>query len=264
MCILVVYFHNCIKVFHYKVFQMFALIDKDPLTVGTIFGKTAQFILKNILWIMPFGIFLSLINSPIDYLTLLFGPMDNHTLITYKIGFILIGIPISSLLYGLVTIVLSEQLCGIKFSWYQGFKKILKLWGPLTLLYLTICIACFFGAILLIIPGIIVLCATVCAIPALMLEDLRLWKAIDRSRELTKGHRLRIFGYVILCGLICFVAAFISFSFPLITTASPLLMVGFNVLFMAPFYAMIPAVQTLLFFDLRHREEVEKMDVVPV
>jgi hypothetical protein len=48
------------------------------------------------------------------------------------------------------------------------------------------------GFILLIIPGIILLCRTAVAVPASMLEDTKAITSIERSLELTKGFALKI------------------------------------------------------------------------
>jgi len=64
---------------------------------------------------------------------------------------------------------------------------------------------CFFGGcLLLLIPGIIVFCMLYVATQASVLERPGILGALKRSRELTKGHKLEIFGLLFILGLIGF------------------------------------------------------------
>lgn len=60
------------------------------------------------------------------------------------------------------------------------------------------------GTFLLIIPGIIVFCMLYVATQASVLERPGVLGALKRSRELTKGHKLEIFGLIFLLGLLGF------------------------------------------------------------
>jgi uncharacterized membrane protein len=65
-----------------------------------------------------------------------------------------------------------------------------------------LCIAS--GMILLIIPGLIIFCMLYVATQASVLERPGMLGALKRSRELTKGHKLEIFGLTFLLGLLGF------------------------------------------------------------
>ena len=54
------------------------------------------------------------------------------------------------------------------------------------------------GALLLIIPGIILSVTLYLAVPAAAIEKKRPWEALDRSQKLTKGHRWNVFGLIAL------------------------------------------------------------------
>lgn len=71
----------------------------------------------------------------------------------------------------------------------------------------TLCVAG--GTLLLVIPGIIVWCMLYVAMPASVLERPGLLGALRRSRELTRGHKMEIFGLAFLLGLITFFAGLI-------------------------------------------------------
>jgi uncharacterized membrane protein len=65
------------------------------------------------------------------------------------------------------------------------------------------------GFILLIIPGIILLCRTAVSVPASMLEDSKSIRSIERSMELTKGHAMQIFLIFLLVWCLTYAAALI-------------------------------------------------------
>jgi hypothetical protein len=70
---------------------------------------------------------------------------------------------------------------------------------------------CVVGAsFLLVVPGLIVWCMLYVATQASVLERPGLLGALRRSRELTRGHRLEIFGLLFLLGVISFVTAWIA------------------------------------------------------
>lgn len=52
------------------------------------------------------------------------------------------------------------------------------------------------GFLLLIVPGVIIYCATAVAVPALIEERCGVYESIERSRALTRGTRWQVFGLV--------------------------------------------------------------------
>lgn len=55
-----------------------------------------------------------------------------------------------------------------------------------------------FGLLLLVFPGVMIYCATVVAVPALIEERRGIGGSIERSRDLTRGSRWRVFLLVVL------------------------------------------------------------------
>jgi uncharacterized membrane protein len=70
------------------------------------------------------------------------------------------------------------------------------------------------GFLLLIVPGIILLCRTALAVPVSMLEDSKAIRSIERSMELTKGHALSVFVIILMVWAVTSVVTVI-FQFPL-------------------------------------------------
>jgi hypothetical protein len=60
------------------------------------------------------------------------------------------------------------------------------------------------GIILLIVPGVIVMCMLYVATPASVIERPGVMGALKRSRELTAGHKGAIFGLVLILGALAF------------------------------------------------------------
>lgn len=73
--------------------------------------------------------------------------------------------------------------------------------GKYLLLYLIWYLALIVGLTLFIIPGLFVLTAFAASIPAMLDRDLGPWEALQESRRLTKGRRLRVFATLLVLGL---------------------------------------------------------------
>lgn len=237
---------------------------KDPMTIGKILDRSIQFIFKNILWITLIGFIISFPSFAFEEWMSPLEPSNQLEMIKYKIIFYLISVLLGPILAGTVTLLIGEQFCGRKMALSVAIKKSLKKWIQLVLLHLIVLIVMGLGFFLLIIPGIIALCATACAVPAMMLENLDPMEAFERSWKLTKSNRLRIFGYLILTGLIVAIGQAITGMLvgfgSLIYEAISLdhlsiYTIGMMAILMAPLIALGPAIATLLFFDLRIRKE---------
>ena len=68
------------------------------------------------------------------------------------------------------------------------------------------------ASILLLIPGIVVLCMFYVAIPVAVVERMGASDALSRSKALTAGHKMTIFGLTLLSGLVFFVVFFLITS----------------------------------------------------
>ena len=66
------------------------------------------------------------------------------------------------------------------------------------------------GMILLIVPGLMLLCAWCVAVPVRVVEGASISESFGRSRELTKGHRWPIFGLLLIYGIIAILLALVA------------------------------------------------------
>jgi hypothetical protein len=92
---------------------------------------------------------------------------------------------------------------------------------PLLLLTLVMIVGIAGGSVLLIVPGIIIALNWSVAVPARLVEHVTLGGALNRSKELTRGHRWAIFGLLVaftllnlIIGMIGGVVAGVGFHLP--------------------------------------------------
>ena len=89
-----------------------------------------------------------------------------------------------------------QQMQGKRFdlgeSLKVGFSRIPALLG----VGILVSLALFFGALLLVFPALMFLCAYYVAVPVCVIERPGIFRSLSRSRELTKGMRWQIFGLI--------------------------------------------------------------------
>lgn len=99
-----------------------------------------------------------------------------------------------------------EYQAGRKATFSAMFKAGLRALVPVLIAGILTGILYMIGAILLIVPGIIVLLMLSVATPAIVFERLGPFEGLRRSRELTSGHKWSILGFFILMFLVMMVA----------------------------------------------------------
>ena len=128
-------------------------------------------------------------------------------------------------------------------------------------------VATLVGFILLVIPGIIAAIRLTLAPAILVVEDVRGTKAVSRSWELTRGHSWRIFGALLLAGLISAVGTAVV-TLPAEFVAATMGQDGWFIsvvgqtiatVLIQPFSLLIVV---LLYFDLRVRKEGYDIEVM--
>jgi hypothetical protein len=92
---------------------------------------------------------------------------------------------------------------------------------PLFLIGLLMMLGIFAGAILLIVPGIILAMSWVAVGPACIVEHTGVFGSFKRSRELARGHRWAIFGLYLLVGLLMILIAMIFGALSLALSGVP-------------------------------------------
>lgn len=119
--------------------------------------------------------------------------------LAWVLGALLNMVAGSAMTYGVV-----KDLQGARASIWRcistGFTRLLPSLGVAFLM--SLCIMA--GTLALIVPGVILFCALYVAMPVCVLERRGVFGSLGRSFELTRGHRLQIFGLCLLLGLIMF------------------------------------------------------------
>jgi hypothetical protein len=115
------------------------------------------------------------------------------------------------------------------------------------------------GALLLLIPGILIAVWTVVAVPVAAIEGLKNSSALARSRDLTRGHFWHVLGtmllaWIIVMGLLFGLAIALGMVFGSIGVPERLteLLTG---LVMVPLFPLVAVTTSLLYYDLRVRGE---------
>ena len=135
---------------------------------------------------------------------------------------------------------------------------------PLIVAYIVISIMLGSGSSLFIIPGIFLSVKWSVAFPAVVSERAGPFSAISRSWELTRGHWWRTFGTLLVVGLLSFVIYFAIGGVlgacdrddsDMSEVAVAALTVTLNIVLFAIMYPLWAAVITVLYYDLRVRNE---------
>jgi hypothetical protein len=107
----------------------------------------------------------------------------------------------AAVLYGTL-----QQMQGHRFDLAEslkvGFSRIPAVLGVSILLGLAVC----FGAILLLFPAFMILCAYYVAVPVCVMERPGIFQSLSRSGDLTRGMRWQIFGLLVIVFLLGIVA----------------------------------------------------------
>lgn len=118
------------------------------------------------------------------------------------------------------------DLEGRRVDWREALRISVRKMLPLYGLAIVMILGVMFGFVLLIIPGVIVAVMWSVAFPTLLAETSNVFKALNRSRELTKGNRWRIFGLVVLLWIALIVVQGFMTAFTGVFASAGAFMVG--------------------------------------
>jgi hypothetical protein len=170
---------------------------RDPFSVGKVLGESFKIFFKNL---PAFLLMAVLIYSPLFIYAMTTNPLDMTLNEILWMGIILVvgGLVLQNLLTAAVTYGVVEQMAGrhasVGKSMAVGLRRMLPTFG----LFIVMMICIGLGFIALIIPGFIVMCMLYVAVPALVIEQNGIGRALSRSAHLTKGYRWSMFALVIL------------------------------------------------------------------
>jgi hypothetical protein len=116
--------------------------------------------------------------------------------------FALTTLVVGPLCGAIFTLAVFQDLAGEKVRFGVAIARALARLLPLIACVLCVTLALVGGLILLVIPGFIVMTMLSVATQACVIEKLGPIESLSRSAALTKGRRWRVFGFILLIGLI--------------------------------------------------------------
>jgi hypothetical protein len=125
---------------------------------------------------------------------------------SFRISAIWLGLayqPIHSSIKGLyqawvTLVIIAEAGGGPRESQSELIQRVVTAAGPIVATAVLFTLGFLAGILALIVPGMVLAMAWIVSVPVAATERLGPWAAIRRSMSLTKGHRLDIFGLVVV------------------------------------------------------------------
>lgn len=156
---------------------------------------------------------------------------------------------------GASTYIVSDHYMGDRLHAGAALGRVIPYVGRIILLSILSWLAVAGGFILLIVPGVIIACGLAVAAVALVIEGLpSAVAAMKRSWELTRGHRLKVFGAMCVALLLIMI--------PYMALGTLAAFGGLPILFGVAFVLLAMAISpfiyvaiTVLYYDLRVRKE---------
>lgn len=175
--------------------------------VGGVFAESLTVLFSNI---VPFVIISAIVHIPIVVYALVFvSRLENMTPAearqayeTYSLAVIGLSIILTPISTGAITYGVIQQARGKRASIGEcvsvGISRLL----PVLAVAIAAGLLTVLGFVLLIIPGLIIMCQLYVAVPAAVVEQCGTSGALRRSQELTSGFRWHILGVAFLLGII--------------------------------------------------------------
>jgi hypothetical protein len=200
-------------------------IAANSFSVGSAIGTGFSVLFRNI---VPFGILCLLVTAPSFLFWMLgIGAAENYDVtdsgVSYRwnavgAGFFayLLQLVLSQLGTAALTYGTFQDLRGQRASLDECVRRGIALILPVIGVAIVMTLVIFVGFILLVIPGLIFATMLWVAIPVAVVERPGVIASLKRSATLTKGHRWRILGILVLLGLIsAALGALVGFVLPL-------------------------------------------------
>jgi hypothetical protein len=166
----------------------------------SIYGANfAPFFTISLLVQLPMLIYIVMVRPETDQELL------NYSLLSGVANMVLTLIATGAIIYGVI-----QQMRGHHVSMGDCLAVGLKRLLPVIGVAIVVGIAIAIGLVLLIVPGIILMCMFWLAVPAAVIEQAGVGQAMSRSTELTRGYKGTIFLIVFLIGIVNFALAMIA------------------------------------------------------
>jgi hypothetical protein len=251
--------------------------DDRGMSIGRVFERAFSTIKHNPLVVLGLALLLGAV--PALLMTYLLASLGlgastgglGSTAVTGLVGAMfasmIVGLVISAIVQGALTRATVAESEGQTATFGECLSVGLRFFLPLIGVGIVFAFGVFFGMLLLIVPGVILLLMWAVAAPAVVVERDGVFKALSRSRELTRGARWKIFGLFLLLGVLYWL---LSIVFGLVGLqaygepgAASNLAVGNlvgSVVLGTIFNAFWGTIQPSLYVELRHWKEGDSVE----
>jgi len=113
----------------------------------------------------------------------------------------LLQIVLTQVAVGAISFGVFQEMRGQRADFGQCIARAVGLIFPVLGVSIVTALAIGIGAVLLVVPGLIVACMLWVVIPVAVVERPGVFASLSRSGALTKGHRWQIFGIVLIIGI---------------------------------------------------------------
>jgi hypothetical protein len=179
------------------------------VSAGSILGRSFSIWLRNF---VPFTLLSLVVHAPLMVWVVIMmsgepnlDSITRYGMLATPIEMVLGLIATGAMTYG-VFMQLRGQPAGIGKCLSVGLSRLFPILG----VGLLAGIAIIGGFILLIVPGVIIMCALWVAVPVAVVERPGVGASLSRSSALTKGYRGSIFGVILLIGVLNWLVSFVT------------------------------------------------------
>ena len=228
---------------------------ENEFTVGQVLGKSLNIFTRN----FPFMLIVAALSTIPDFIIELL-PQDPMLIMASN----MVNNWVALFFQGIVVYGVFQHLTGQRMVFGDSLNVAMKCFFPLLLTSIAVGVLTFIGFILLIIPGIIISLMMWVAVPVVIVEKGGVGHAMQRSKDLTTGYRLRIFMLNVVLAIIIILATLIQFGMTAMLSGMGLVpgtlnmaLVHFPItmLLMGLILALSSVVTTVGYYTLRHEVE---------
>jgi len=241
-----------------------ARFTENEFRVGRVLNRTSSVLSRNFL---IFFVVTAVAQLPalLFYRTENVSPNASGTeiavMVALAIGGAVLMVVLSMLSQAIVLYGAFQNMRGREVSLAESLQVGLGRFFPILGMAFLVALLAGLAVLAFIVPGLILATMWFVAAPACIVERLGPWTSMRRSRELTKGHRWKIFGLMIVLLLINGVAGSTITAALTAMGGSPLAMIG-SVLWGGAFGAFSAIAVVVTYHDLRAAKEGIDIDQI--
>jgi hypothetical protein len=177
----------------------FRLADVFSKSFAVYGRRFVPFIVLTIIASIPIYLLIFLVGTPTRIATA--DPADLAASMGPAVILALANVVTKSLASGAVMYGVVQELRGRAFSVGDSLQIALRRFLPIVGIAICTSIVVMLGTILLIVPGLMLLCMFYVSTPVCVAEQTGVFTSMSRSRFLTKGHRWQVFGMILVIGV---------------------------------------------------------------